>query len=146
MVLLVLVVFAQSDISWLAGCWQWQRGSLSGIEAWVYVEGETWMGVNAVTKEGQRIEHEYLMIEWRDDQWIYVATPSRQARTEFKLVERSEHRLVFSNPDHDFPKRIIYELVAVDRLVATVDGGPQSDRQLRFEMKAVPCSPTPEDP
>jgi hypothetical protein len=54
----------------------------------------------------------------------------------FKLVSSENNRLVFENPGHDFPQRIIYTLHAADSLTATtaglVDG---ADRSIDFHFK-----------
>ena len=41
----------------------------------------------------------------------------------FRLTSSDNHVFVFENPEHDYPKRIIYKLVSSDFLHAFIDGG-----------------------
>ncbi|MES2332817.1 MAG: DUF6265 family protein [Bacteroidota bacterium] len=41
---------------------------------------------------------------------------------EFKLTDSKDNRFVFSNPDHDFPQRIVYHFISKDSLHAWIDG------------------------
>jgi len=40
----------------------------------------------------------------------------------FKLTKSTNNQFVFSNPEHDFPQQIGYEIVAKDSLHAWIDG------------------------
>jgi hypothetical protein len=56
-----------------------------------------------------------------------VAHPkARCPGTDFKLTRASATEVVFENPQHDFPKRIIYRKGADDSLTASIDGGEGS--------------------
>jgi hypothetical protein len=66
---------------------------------------------------------EFLRIRASDDGIVYLAAPlGRHPPTPFRLTHTSAGVAVFSNPDHDFPTRISYELDATGRLHATVSG------------------------
>ena len=70
------------------------------------------------------VEFEYLRIEHRADGIYYVAHPkARCPGTDFKLTRASATEAVFENPEHDFPKRIIYRKGEADSMTASVDGG-----------------------
>jgi hypothetical protein len=71
---------------------------------------------------GTRAGFEFLRIVKRDGKLIYLASPGgRTPATEFPLKENSENRLVFENPTHDFPTRVIYTLKG-DVLTARIEG------------------------
>jgi hypothetical protein len=63
----------------------------------------------------------------------YLAQPSAPP-TEFVLTELGAMRAVFENPRHDSPQRIVYELSAEGRLIASI-GFAKGGRLQRFEFK-----------
>jgi len=64
-----------------------------------------------------------------------VARPRGGAPTEFLLVEITPYdRVVFANPQHDFPKRIIYERRG-DELLARVDDGSDDGEGEDYEYR-----------
>lgn len=53
---------------------------------------------------------------------MYLASPKgRQPATPFKMIEMAANKVVFENPEHDFPQRIIYEREG-DTLTARIEG------------------------
>jgi hypothetical protein len=130
--LTILILFLQSptlaDISWIAGDWQTAaRGRAQVEEHWTQVAGASMMGMGRTVAGDKTVEFEYLRIEQRADGIYYVAHPKgRCPGTDFKLTRASATEVVFENPQHDFPKRIIYRKGADDSLTATVDGGEGS--------------------
>ncbi len=117
-----------ADISWIAGDWQTAaRGRAQVEEHWTQVAGASMMGMGRTVAGDKTVEFEYLRIEQRADGIYYVAHPKgRCPGTDFKLTRASATEVVFENPQHDFPKRIIYRKGADDSLTATVDGGEGS--------------------
>jgi hypothetical protein len=73
------------------------------------------------------VEFEYLRIEQRPEGIFYVAHPqARCPATDFKMTRLATMEVVFENPAHDFPKRIVYRKTGDGWLIATVDAGPGS--------------------
>jgi hypothetical protein len=83
--------------------------------------------------DGRTAIAEDLRIEQRDDAVYYVARPRGQGETAFRRVESGAGRVVFENPDHDFPKRIMYWRDG-DRLHARIEGG---SRTLSLQWRRV---------
>ena len=117
-----------ADISWIAGDWQTAPGGRRQIEEhWTQIAGGSMMGMSRTVAGEKTVEFEYLRIEQRADGIYYVAHPkARCPGTDFKLTRASATEAVFENPQHDFPKRIIYRKAADDSLTATIDGGEGS--------------------
>lgn len=117
-----------ADVSWIAGDWQTAPGGRAQIEEhWTRVAGGSMMGVSRTVAGDKTVEFEYLRIEQRADGIYYVAHPkARCPGTDFKLTKASATEAVFENPQHDFPKRIIYRKTGDDGLTATIDGGEGS--------------------
>ena len=111
-----------ADLSWIAGNWQTAPGGRRQVEEhWTQAAGGSMMGMSRTVAGDKTIEFEYLRIEQRADGIYYVAHPkARCPGTDFKLTRASATEAVFENPQHDFPKRIIYRKTE-DGLTATVD-------------------------
>lgn len=116
-------------LGWLTGVWASIDGQTE--EHWTLPRGGTMLGAGRSVIAGRTRFYEHLRIEQAGDAVLYHASPSGQAATTFRLVERSERRLVFENPEHQDPSRIIYERTGETSLVARVegtrDGKPTSD-------------------
>jgi hypothetical protein len=116
---------ALADLAWISGSWQTEPGARRQIEEhWTVAAGATMMGMSRTVAGEKTVEFEYLRIEQRADGIYYVAHPkARCPATDFKLTRASANEAVFENPQHDFPKRIIYRKGADDSLTASIDGG-----------------------
>ena len=68
------------------------------------------------------VESELTRIEFLGGRLVYIAAPSSQPADSFPAIESNADRIVFENPQHDFPQRIGYERVAPDSVVAWIEG------------------------
>ncbi len=127
-----------TDISWLAGDWQTAPGGRAQVEEhWTHVAGASMMGMSRTVAGEKTVEFEYLRIEQRADVIYYVAHPKgRCPGTDFKLTRASATEAVFENPQHDFPKRIIYRKGADDSLTASIDGG-EGSKAMTFAFNRI---------
>ena len=71
-------------------------------------------------RDGRMRGYELVRIEEREGGLVYIAEPSGQAGAEFQSTMVTTDRLVFENPEHDFPKKIEYLRNGADSLVANV--------------------------
>ena len=127
-----------TDLAWIAGDWQTASGGRRQIEEhWTGVAGGTMMGVSRTVAGDKTVEFEYLRIEQRADGIYYVAHPkARCPATDFKLTKASATEAVFENPQHDFPKRIIYRKTGDDSLTASIDGG-EGSKAMTFSFTRI---------
>ena len=127
-----------ADISWISGDWQTEPGGKRQIdEHWTTVAGASMLGMSRTVAGDKTVEFEYLRIEQRADGIYYVAHPkARCPGTDFKLTRASATEAVFENPQHDFPKRIIYRKSGDDSLTASIDGG-EGTRAMSFPYKRI---------
>jgi hypothetical protein len=84
---------------------------------------------------------EFLRIVVRDGTPVYIAQPNGVPPTEFTATSRTADRVVFENPSHDFPKRVIYQRTSADGLTASVDGGDGGKGRLDYVMSRGACAP-----
>src|SRR6185436_12519235 len=127
-----------ADLSWMSGDWQTAAGGRRQIEEhWTAAAGGSMMGVSRTVAGDKTVEFEYLRIEQREDGIYYVAHPkARCPGTDFKLTRLSSSEAVFENPQHDYPKRIIYRKTADDTLTASIDGG-EGTKAMSFGFKKM---------
>jgi hypothetical protein len=114
------------SLSWMAGHWSATRAD-GGVteEAWLAPKGGLMLGVNRTLTAKGKVSFEFLRIEDTPDGVVYLASPSGQPATPFKLTAANSSRATFENPEHDFPKRLTYRLED-DHPIARVDGGPSA--------------------
>ena len=124
------------DLPWMSGDWQTPAGGRVQIEEhWTQAAGGSMLGMSRTVAGDKTVEFEYLRIEQRDNGVYYVAHPkARCPGTDFKLTRLSSSEAVFENPEHDFPKRIIYRKTAEDALTATIDAG-EGTKAMSFAYK-----------
>lgn len=130
-----------ADLSWLSGCWANDLGEDGSGELWTRAAGGTLFGVSRTVKSGKTVGHEFMQIrEVEPGQLAFIARPSGQAEATFKLVRATKNELVFENPAHDFPQRVIYRLDSADRLVGRVEGKNDGREQaFDYPMKRSRC-------
>ena len=131
-----------ADLSWIAGDWQTAPGGRAQIEEhWTNVAGGSMMGMSRTVAGDKTVEFEYLRIEQRADGVYYVAHPkARCPGADFKLTKASATEAVFENPQHDFPKRIVYRKSGDDSLTASIDGG-EGARAVSFAFRRMKSNP-----
>ncbi len=128
-------------LDWLAGHWIQQSadGATTNEELWLAPAGGMMLGVNRTVREGSAIAFEYLMIRELDGRIAYLSMPgARTPPTVFPLSPGSADRVViFENPNHDFPQRIVYALEG-DQLTATLTGSDeQGERTETWRWRRV---------
>jgi hypothetical protein len=126
------------ELSWIKGDWQTEAGGKAQIdEHWTRASGGSMIGMSRTVAGDKTVEFEYLRLEQRADGIFYVAYPQgRCPGTDFKLTRSSGTEAVFENPQHDFPKRIIYRKTGEDGLTASIDGG-EGTKAMAFPMRRM---------
>ena len=98
-----------ADLAWLAGSWTGTARGIEMEEHWTAPKGNSMVGLHRDVGKGRTLVFEFLRIEQQGDQIVYLSMPNgRSPATPFPLKEVSGTRVVFENPTHDFPQRIIY--------------------------------------
>lgn len=123
-----------ADLAWLAGTWRYEHGSRVVTEHWRPPAGGMMIGTSHTVANDRTVEYEFIVL--RSDaagDLVYVAKPSGQSEAAFKLVRRGPRELVFENPRHDFPQRILYTLKDDGTLIAAVEG-ERNGKQRRVEF------------
>ena len=128
------------QIAWLAGCWQSPDGTGNYDERWMPPKGQTMLGMSRTVQDGKTVAWEFLRIHQEADGIYYTSNPSGQAQASFKLIECKEGHVVFENPTHDFPQRIIYQVDKDGMLMASIEGlNKGSQKRVDFPMRRTDC-------
>lgn len=114
-----------AKLNWLEGMWNRTnitKPGRSGHERWVRI-GDSELRGNGVTLQGaDTLIWEKITIIIKENDIFYVAdVPENQQPVYFKFTEITESGFVCENPDHDFPKKISYQLEG-DNLKAQISG------------------------
>jgi len=115
-------------LKWLEGTWLRadSKAGQSGHERWLRSSPYEIRGYGVTMKGQDTLFVEKLRILVKDDNLYYVAdVPENQTPVYFKLIEISNAGFVCENPDHDFPKKIAYQLEG-SNLKATISGNGKS--------------------
>jgi hypothetical protein len=92
------------------------------------------MGMARNIQGGKVREYEFTLLRQETNGDIfYVASPSKQTETSFKLTSLRDGVAVFENPQHDFPKKIIYARQPDGSLLAAIEGPGRDGKARRVE-------------
>jgi hypothetical protein len=129
-----------SRLEWLAGCWECRAGTRLVEEQWMAPRGATMLGMSRTVRGDTLVEYEQLRIYERSGTLVYAARPSGQPPAEFVCSELGDSVIVFENPKHDFPQRIVYCRVGLDSLLARVEGTSRGkNRALSYPYVHIAC-------
>jgi hypothetical protein len=143
--LVILATLAQaadvSALSWMAGCWRQESSGRIVDEVWMAPRGDGMLGMSRTVAKDRIVEHEFLQIRVQEGRLVYIAKPSRQAEATFTAVAASAREVIFENPTHDFPQRIVYRLQSDGNLAARIEGTEKGQaRGIDFPMVRVACA------
>ncbi len=130
-----------ADLAWLSGCWAASNQEPGSGEQWMPPAGGTMLGVSRTVRDSKTVAFEFIRIVEQDDGGlVFIASPSGQSTTSFSMASLDDREVIFENPDHDFPQRIIYRLVSAEdllgRIEGTIDG---TERAVDFPMERTVC-------
>ncbi|MHC5110986.1 MAG: DUF6265 family protein [Planctomycetota bacterium] len=129
---------SMSALNWLAGNWS---GSMWGGEFVAYYstsEGGRVIGQSALIKEGQEVFYEFEVFSIKGDKVVLSPFPRGVRKVELVATDHdvNARRIVFENPEKDYPTRIVYYRKADDNLVITLsDPHGKSEKQEVFDLK-----------
>ena len=140
-------VFAQekavtiSDLAWMKGCWSWTRNGHETAEHWLKPAGGTMLGISRTVANGKTVEFEFTQIRQDEKGDIFfTAKPSGQPEATFKMIKGSGNEVIFENPQHDFPQRVIYRRQDDNSLLGRIEGvSTGKEKSVDFPMMRVRC-------
>ncbi len=130
------------ELDWLRGCWtSTTPGERQTTEHWMKPVGDTILGISQTVSGDKTLESEFMRISQEANGEIYfIAKPSGQSEARFKLIKSSEHEVVFENPTHDFPQRVIYRLGEDGSLLGRIEGNENGKTKAAdFPLRRISC-------
>jgi hypothetical protein len=121
-------------LGWLAGDWVGTVGGNNVEERWMTAAGGAMIGTSRSTRGASMVEFEYLCIAQRAGGLVYTAMPNGGGMTDFLSTKVSADSVTFENPDHDFPRSIVYTKNADGGVDVIVSGAP-GQRALTYSFK-----------
>lgn len=128
-------------LRFMAGCWRGATDEGGTIEEqYTTPSANLILGMTRYLREGRATGYEFSTIAWEDSTVVLTPHPKGQAPVPFRATALGPRGAVWENPEHDFPTRIAYRLVAVDTLSARIEGpGPSGRRGSEWRMARVRC-------
>lgn len=126
----------------LAGCWRGTYGGGGTVieERWSPAEGGLMLGTTRYFRDGRAVDFEFSVLRADAEGVLLLPHPrGRASEHAFRLTSAEGGRWVFEAPEHDYPKRILYELEG-SRLRARIDAGPDDPEPRRWQLEAAPCA------
>lgn len=143
-IILLLAVACQAQtlgiekLSFLSGCWA--GGGTE--EVWLKPQGGTMLGMSRTVKGGRTVFTEFMHISSAADGGVVMNVQLQLAAksTPFRLIEAKDGTATFSNPEHDYPQRIIYRRES-GSLFARIEGNAGGkERHDDFKFARAACS------
>ena len=109
----------------LTGLWKMdgKRGAL--YEEWLLSGDNQLTGRSYKLTNNDTVVLENVIISLQGNAIFYtpvVRDQNNQQPVPFKLISNNNNRYVFENKEHDYPQRVIYELVSSNELRARIEG------------------------
>ena len=116
---------AIENASWLIG--EWQNTSSEGIltEAWEKLNDSTYAGKSFFVIGKDTVSSETIRLEQHGKTLLYIPTVKDQNNEQpisFVQISSSNKQMIFENPKHDFPQKIMYTQLSQNTLLAEISG------------------------
>lgn len=134
---IALVLLLVDLPGWMSGTWRTESPKVISEEIWSAANGTLMTGTHRDIRPGKKTWFEFQRIEQRGDALVYVAQPGGQPPTEFPATKVEASKIIFENPSHDFPKRILYWRDGA-KLCARVDDGGEKKEEWCWERATTP--------
>jgi Domain of unknown function (DUF6265) len=120
----------------LKGRWIMQTDKLTITEQWQQKNKTEYLGRSWTSRRKDSTLNETLVLSYENGVIKYTSTLVGENDGEsisFVLTKAENDMYVFENPQHDFPKRIIYHFKSNNQLTASIDDGKENgDNKITF--------------
>ena len=130
-----------NKLAFMAGCWAGPFGDQVNQEMWMRPAAGTMMGVARNVKGVQTTFTEFMLVN-EENGVLGVAIQAKVGgeAVRFPVQSLTGTEVVFENPKHELPRRIIYRAQGKNGLVGRIEGtaGGKAVSE-EFPMKRVAC-------
>jgi hypothetical protein len=129
-----------ATLAWMSGCWEGTLVNRHLEEYWTSPSGQTLLGLSRTVVQGKTVAYEFMRIHEEEATLVFTAQPSGQKQASFRMARSSDREVVFENPEHDFPQRVIYRRDTAGGLIGRIEGEQGGTaRGVDFPMKRSEC-------
>ncbi len=127
---------------WFIGTWQNQTPDGLFTEQWNQINDSVYSAISTVVvNQKDTVFFESILLEQKNNELFYkvsVKDQNKELPVSFKLVKATANQLVFENPTHDFPSKIIYLKISEDSILASISGLIDGKEKIeQFPMKKI---------
>jgi hypothetical protein len=122
----------------LVGSWKMNTKRGAVCEEWKKVNRNYLQSKGYMIKGKDTMISERIALTNTKEGIFYTSTVEEQNNKQpiaFKMTDSENNMFVFENPQHDFPKRIIYKFITTDSLHAYIDDGTETGKRQNFYYK-----------
>ena len=122
---------------------EWQNHFSEGVitESWEQLNDSSLAGKSLVIIGKDTVSSETIILQQKGTEVWYIPTVKEQNNGQaipFLLTLSSSNQLIFENPEHDFPQKIVYTFMGNDSLVAEISGDRKGQKRAQlFPMKRI---------
>jgi hypothetical protein len=124
---------------WLLGNWENKSATGDLLESWKKINDSIYDGESYFIKGKDTLHFEKIQMKQKGEALFYIATIRGQNNDKpvtFKHNDTITKQLVFENPKHDYPQKIIYSQITKDSIIIQISGIQQGKPSSeRFSMK-----------
>lgn len=124
---------------WLLGNWENKSPDGHLLESWKKINDSLFIGESYFIKGKDTLHFEKIQMKQKGEALFYIAAVKGQNNDKpvtFKHNDTIEKQLVFENPKHDFPQKIVYSQITKDSIIIQISGIQQGKPSSeRFSMK-----------
>lgn len=127
-----------ASMDWLAGDWVGENWGGLFHAYYCTPEGGRVMSYSYLEKGGKKTYFEFEVFEPEGENVVFRPFPGGKKATPLTMTacDAKKRKVVFENPEKDFPTKIVYQRVEDDRLVITLsDPHHDSDKTEKFDLK-----------
>lgn len=122
----------------LEGTWKMNTKRGAVCEEWKRMNKNYLQNKGYMIKGKDTIISERVALTNTKEGIFYTSTVEDQNNKKpvaFKMTGSEKNMFVFENPQHDFPRRIVYKLITADSLHAYIDDGTETGKKQNFYYK-----------
>jgi Domain of unknown function (DUF6265) len=122
----------------LVGTWRMNTKRGAVCEEWKRVNKNYLQSKGYMIRGKDTILSEKIALTNTREGIFYTSTVEDQNGKQpiaFKMTGSENNTFVFENPQHDFPRRIVYKLITADSLHAYIDDGTETGKRQNFYYK-----------
>jgi hypothetical protein len=127
-----------TTFGWLKGEWISKSSSSTTSESWRKVSEVTLEGIG-VTEQNDankpKTEETLRLVEMSDQVFYIAKVGHNELPVAFEAVSCGKNNVTFENLKHDFPKRLVYQLLAEDKMSVTVSDAQDKGFVIHFSKQ-----------